>query len=345
MPRAFRFGAASVAAAALVLLSFSPATARADEVVFKNGDKLTGKIVSADGGKLVIDTTVAGKVTVDMANVKTFSTDAPVDLRLKDGSSVKDSLKQGDEGQIATAGTGNVAAQPVPIENIAKINPTEKWTGSIVAGALITRGNSETDNVNVSIDAQRRREDDRITASAGYLYGKQEDPDTGDDTTTVDNWFLLGKYDYFLSKKTYLYGLGRIERDRIADLDLRVSPSAGVGYQWVERPDLNFSTEAGLGWVYEDFETGDSEDHFAARFAYHVDKQLNDKVSVFHNLEYLPSVEDIEDFNLNADVGIKASMTERMFTQFKIEWKYDAEPAPGAEKNDVRYILGVGWEF
>jgi hypothetical protein len=38
-------------------------------------------------------------------------------------------------------------------------------------------------------------------------------------------------------------------------------------------------------------------------------------------------------------------MTARMFTQFKIEWKYDAEPAPGAEKNDLRYILGVGWQF
>ena len=331
---------------AFVALAAACTVARADEVVFNNGDKLTGKIVSADGAKLVIETTVAGKVTVDLSNVKTFSTDGPVELRLKDGSTLKDSIGPGEaDGAVATKGSGNVAAQPLPIANIAKINPQENWTGSIVAGALITRGNSNTDNVNVSIDAVRRREDDRMTASAAYLYGKQEDPSTGDDSTTVDNWFLLGKYDYFLSEKTYLYALGRVERDRIANLDLRVSPSVGVGYQWIERPDFNFSTEAGVGWVYEDYETGDSEDHFAGRLAYHVDKKLNDKVSVFHNLEYLPSLEDIEDFNLNTDLGIKASMTERMFTQFKVEWKYDAEPAPGAEKNDLRYILGVGWDF
>jgi len=331
---------------AFVALAAACTVARADEVVFNNGDKLTGKIVSADGAKLIIETTVAGKVTVDLSNVKTFSTDGPVELRLKDGSTLKDSIGPGEaDGAVATKGSGNVAAQPLPIANIAKINPQENWTGSIVAGALITRGNSNTDNVNVSIDAVRRREDDRMTASAAYLYGKQEDPSTGDDSTTVDNWFLLGKYDYFLSEKTYLYALGRVERDRIANLDLRVSPSVGVGYQWIERPDFNFSTEAGVGWVYEDYETGDSEDHFAGRLAYHVDKKLNDKVSVFHNLEYLPSLEDIEDFNLNTDLGIKASMTERMFTQFKVEWKYDAEPAPGAEKNDLRYILGVGWDF
>jgi putative salt-induced outer membrane protein YdiY len=331
---------------ASVALAAACAAARADEVVFNNGDRLSGKIVSADGGKLVIETTVAGKVTVDLSNVKTFSTDGPVELRLKDGSTVKDSIGAGEaDGQVATKGSGDVAAQPLPIANIAKINPQEKWTGSIVAGALITRGNSDTDNVNVSIDAVRRREDDRMTASAGYLYGRQEDPGTGDDSTTVDNWFVVGKYDYFLSEKLYLYGLGRIERDRIANLDLRVSPSVGVGYQWVERPDLNFSTEAGLGWVYEDFETGDSEDHFAARFAYHVDKQLNDKVSVFHNLEYLPSLERADDFNVNSDLGLRATLTGNMFGEAKVEWKYDATPAPGADKNDLRWILGVGWNF
>ena len=331
--------------AVCLALSLFPSPARADEVVFKNGDRLSGKIVSADGGKLVIDTAVAGKVTIDMANVKTFSTDAPVELRLKDGSTVKDALTSGDEGQVATRGSGNVAAQPLPIANIAKINPQEKWTGSLVAGALITRGNSDTDNINVGFDASRRREDDRITAAASYLYGKQKDPGTGDHTTTVDNWTLLGKYDYFLSEKMYLYALGKLEHDRIADLNLRVSPSAGVGYQWVETPQFNFSTEAGLGWVYEDFENDGSDDHFAGRLAYHVDKKLNDKVSLFHDLEYLPSVEDISDFNMSADVGIKASLTEKMFTQFKVEWKYDATPAPGAEKNDLRYILGVGWQF
>jgi putative salt-induced outer membrane protein YdiY len=329
--------------AAIVL--FAVIHARADEVVFKNGDRLTGKIVSADGGKLVIDTAVAGKVTVDLSNVKTFSTDAPVELRLKDGSTVKDGLTAADEGQVATTGSGNIAAQPLPIANIAKINPQEKWSGSVVAGALITRGNSDTDNINVSADASRRREDDRITAAASYLYGRQKDPGTGDDTTTVDNWSLLGKYDYFLSEKLYVYALGRLEQDRIANLNLRVSPSAGLGYQWVETPQFNFSTEAGFGWVYEDFENADSEDHFAARFAYHIDKQVNDKVSFFHNLEYLPSVEDLSDFNLNADAGVKAMLTDKMFTQFKVEWKFDAEPAPGAEKNDLRYILGVGWQF
>ena len=55
-----------------------PGPASGDEVLFLNGDRLTGKILSATGGKLTIKTEAAGDVTVDMAKVKTFSTDEPV---------------------------------------------------------------------------------------------------------------------------------------------------------------------------------------------------------------------------------------------------------------------------
>jgi hypothetical protein len=58
--------------------------AAADEVLFLNGDRLTGKIISATGGKLTIKTEAAGELTVDLTKVKTFSTDEPVTLKTGD---------------------------------------------------------------------------------------------------------------------------------------------------------------------------------------------------------------------------------------------------------------------
>ena len=319
-----------------------------DQVIFKNGDRLTGTIGELGGGKLTIKTAVAGDVTVDMKDVESFSTDAPIEIKLNDGTTLRDQVTGPgqDPGTVQTAGQGAVAAQPVALDRVEAINPPrEKWTGSVTAGGLVTRGNSNTESLSLSAAATRRGADDRISLSGGYFFSRQEDPDTGDKETTVDNWFAAGKYDYFLSKKLYLYGLMRIERDRIADLDLRLAPSVGLGYQWVEGPVWNFNTEAGIGWVYEDYETGDSDEHVAARLAYHYDRKINDKVSFIHNAEYLPSLEDLDDFNVIADAGVRAALTETMFTDFKIEYRYDATPAPGADKNDVRYILGVGWAF
>ena len=76
-----------------------------------------------------------------------------------------------------------------------------------------------------------------------------------------------------------------------------------------------------------------------------MDRKFNEQVLGFHNLEYLPSLEDASDFNVNADAGVRASLTKTMFTEFKVEWKYDATPAPDASKNDLRYLLGLGWSF
>jgi putative salt-induced outer membrane protein YdiY len=323
------------------------ARANADEILFNNGDRLTGTILSADDGKLKIKTAVAGEVTVELKDVKTFTTDQPITLHLKDGNVIKDKVSAATtQNVVQTVGTGAVTPQDVDLTLVEKLNPPPvKWTGSLVAGAIISSGNTESENYNLSFDAVRRAEVDRLSFAAGYYFGRQTDPDTGVESTTTDNWFVQGKYDYFFTEKFYGYANARVERDRIAALDLRFTPGVGVGYQWVESADFNFNTEAGITWVYEDYETGDSDSHFAARLAYHVDKKINEKVKLFHNLEYLPSLEDIDDFNVNADAGLRATLTDNMFGEAKVEWRYDATPAPGAEKNDLRWVLGVGWTF
>ena len=74
--------------------------ADADEVIFLNGDRLTGKILSAEGGKLILKTDAAGEVTIDMAKVRTFSTDEPVDVRVGDKKVPHDTkVTAGPEGR------------------------------------------------------------------------------------------------------------------------------------------------------------------------------------------------------------------------------------------------------
>src|SRR5205814_8576703 len=119
----------------------------------------------------------------------------------------------------------------------------------------------------------------------------------------------------------------------------------GVGYQWFETPTFNLNTEAGVSYVYEDYSTDGAEDRVALRLAYHVDKALNDNVKVFHNLEWLPAIDNPANYNLNADVGIRANLTKTMFSELKVQYVRDSTPAPGAEKDDVRFLLGVGWTF
>ena len=42
---------------------------------------------------------------------------------------------------------------------------------------------------------------------------------------------------------------------------------------------------------------------------------------------------------------MRTDITKSMFMEAKIEYKRDSTPAPGALKNDLKYLLGVGWSF
>lgn len=317
---------------------------RADEVLFKNGDRLSGTIETYDGAKLTINSAVAGKVSVELKDVKTFVTDHPIDLTLSDGTTVRGQVSGGPDGQISLVPTAG-AARTVPLANVTKINLPVKWTGNIVMGGLIARGNTNTDSFNAAAHAERRSEQDRIILDGGYLYGREHIKGIPGKHETANDLFGSAEYDYFFTKKFYGYGKIGAEHDTIAGLDLRLTPGVGVGYQWFETPALNFNTEAGGGLLYRKYARDGDMTSATARLAYHLKVKFNDRVSGFHNFEYLPGLDELGDYYFDTDAGIRASITERMFTEFKVDFRYDSRPAAGRGSSDIRYILGVGWTF
>ncbi len=222
----------------LVSIGMFACCATADEVNFKNGDRLTGKIKNAADGKLLMTTAVAGDVSINMALIKSFKTDSAVELHLDDGSVIKQPVAPAvEEGKIATIGGAGAPAQVVAVAKVRTINtPPVKWTGSIVAGAIVTRGNTHTDQISLVADATRRSAKDRISLAGGYMFGREENQDTGEQSTTTDNWFAFGKYDYFLNKKAYVYAGQRVEQDAIANPALVLAISGWRGLARISLP-------------------------------------------------------------------------------------------------------------
>lgn len=332
----------------LIAALFATATVGlADEVIFKSGDRLTGTVKSVAAGKMVFDSKVAGSITLSLDDIATFSTDEPIAVELADGKVVEQKAAAAAEGQIALQAAAGAPAQVVTLEDIAKVNPDPVvWKGDIVAGATFVRGNTKSDTASVTAQASRRSEIDRISFGAGYFTAKQRDNGTGKNSTIADNWFAKGQYDYFLSEKSYLYGNLRYEKDRIAHLDRRISPGGGYGYQWIETDTRNFSTEAGLSWMSEKYnDPNETRTYMAGRLAYHLDQAFNDHVMAFHNAEYIPSFEYVDNFLVNADVGLRAQLTASLILEAKAQMNYNSTPAEGRDKKDMRYIVGLGWTF
>jgi putative salt-induced outer membrane protein YdiY len=322
----------------------------AGEVVFANGDRLSGRIEQVADGKLIFESEVAGKLTIDISKVQTLSSDEPLEIHFKDGTVVKQKVIKSQTGKIAIETGPTLKAQEFELSSVASVNPPPppepEWHGSITAGLSSTHGNTSTDNRNLSFDLNRRGKDDRVTLKGDYARSRQKDPDTGDKKTTEDWWRTRAKYDYFLSEKAYVYGSGRYENDSIADLDRRVVVGGGGGYQWVESPEMNFSTELGVASLYEKFDNAtESNSEVSVEAGYHFDKKLTESLKFINDLTYYPSLEQVSDYYLTTTAQLRASITERMFTDFKVIFDYDATPAVDAGNSDVKYIFGLGWSF
>jgi len=338
-------------ACALAALLIAPALA--DEVRLTNGDRLTGTVVDVRDGALSFKSEALGDMKIPMDAVASFATDDPVELHLADGTVVTEPVAASE-----TDGEIRANDDTVPLGDVAAVNPHYgTWSGSVSAGALVTRGNSDTESFNAAIETVRRGKNDRLSLGGSYLYSRQENDD-GEDETTADAWRVKGQYDYFLTQRLYPYGRILVEQDRPADVLLRVIPGAGFGYEWYQGPAYFLNTEGGLAWLYEKLDCENdppgsnscsddtiSQDSISARLAYHTHWIPRDGLTLFHNLEYFPSLEDAGDFFFNADAGLRVSLFAGLFSELKAEWRHDQTPAPDADRNDFRYVLNLGWAF
>ena len=318
-----------------------------DEILLKNGDRLTGKIVKLVDGKLTLKSDLTGEVTVELTNIQTLSSDEPLTVNLKDGTGLNQKINSAQAGRFSIAGDATVRAQEFAVGDIVSINPpVPKWTGNLSAGITSTHGNTKTESMTGSVEIKKRTDKDRTALNADYAKTKQDDPDTGQEETIEDWWRAHAKYDYFFSKKMYAYLDGRYEKDAIADLERRVTIGIGGGYQWIESPNLNFSTELGLASLYEKFDNQtESNSDITAQLGYNFDKKLMKNLSFINTLTYYPALEKFSDYYLTTTAELRSNFTATLFLNLKAILDYDATPAIGAHKTDVKYFLGLGYSF
>ena len=321
-----------------------------DEINLKNGDRITGKIQHLVNGKLTIKADVAGPVTVDLSNIQTLSSDDPIEVNLKDETGFTQKVSSAEPGRFAIEGSESMKAQEFAVADIVSINPPvkpiPKWTGDIAVGITSTHGNTKTEMISANANFAKRTEKDRSTVSTDYAQGTQRDKNTGEDVTIEDWWRAKGKYDYFFTKKMYGYLDGRYEKDAIAELDRRMIIGLGAGYQWIESDDMNFSSEFGLASLYEKFDNQtDSNSEITLQLGYNFDTKLRKNIKLVHDLTYYPSIDKFSDYYLTTTAGVRADFTETFFLTLKAMLNYDATPAIGAHKTDVKYFLGLGYRF
>jgi putative salt-induced outer membrane protein YdiY len=339
------------ATAALLVAVMLAGSARGDEILFRNGDRWTGKLISMEDGKMKIDTELAGPLEVDASRVMTFRTDEPIEIHQSDGTVFVDSIDTEDAGTVRTRGAGAAGERLVVLQDTVAINPQPPevpgWEGSALAGAKFERGNTIKDEAYVDLKVAYEIGKSRIALRGTYDGERTTDRSTGVANTNDRNIFGRILYDYYFGEKWFWWTGTSAEKDGPSNLDLRFMAGAGLGYKFWDRKNLKLYTRLGPAFVREDFRDSSSgdEERVSAIASWDFSWKLSPVWSYFNDGSYLQSLEDADVGLLKLETGLRGDITEHIFFEGKILYEWDSETASDAERQDVDYILGVGYKF
>jgi len=317
----------------------------ADELHLSNGDVITGQIIRMEENKLIFETSYAGEISVIWSEVTNLISDDPIKVFLSDGTVLEGFSRKASANTMRLKTEKLEAPSDLKLLDVAAINPEQKPTVKIAVrangGLTQERGNNDTDSYHLDSEFIARTEKSRYTF-AGELNVEKENGDT-----TVEKWLAYGNYSYFMTQKWFLYANTLFEHDKFADLDLRSTLGAGVGYQFFESDDLNLSAGVGPAWVNEDFIEAEDDDYSAGQWLINYDQFFfKNFVQLFHRQTGWVKLSETDKWLVKTRQGLRFPLYKGFTTTLQYNYDYNNDPSPDAEEKwDSKLMLLLGWQF
>lgn len=329
---------------------------RADRIELVDGSVINGQLLYAEDGRFFVETAFAGSISIDQAKVRTFSTDAPINVGLASGSSVLGRVESGGAGVTVVAANARIEATPATIANIwlvGKDSPDvrklkeaaekarRKWAYEAAVAIAGRTGVSEKFGANLALKATLASEFDKLV----FSLATERAQDNGVDT--ADRQFGGVDYSAFFSALNVWYARTSLEKDRIKNLDLRSSSAFGVGRKLIKTEVQDLEARAGLSYIYETYLDGTSFESPGADLALlHTYQFTNAKMA--NSLSYTPAFEDFANYRLKHESSLEMPIAASQWKlRVGVTNEYLSIPPSGvSEKLDTTYFtsLILNWQ-
>ncbi len=328
--------------------------ARADQVIMKNGDRVTGTIVKKSGNDLVIKTAHFGVVTTAWDQVDSIKADTPVNVVLGDGRTLQGKLTTVN-GQVEVAGataqasvppaqvtTLRDAAEQAAYERLLKPGWGQLWAGAATVGYAGTAGNAKTTTFTTGVNAARVTRTDKTTLyfntikASALISGK-----TADTAQAVRGG--IG-YDHNVSPRLFVNGFNDWEYDRFQNLDLRYVLGGGLGFHAWKNERSRLDLLGGLAYNHSAFTTftrNAAEAYWGDEYAL----KLTNATSLVQSYRMFNDLTNTGSFRVNFDTGASTKLAKWMTWNVSLSDRYLNRPAPGRKTNDFLYTTGLGITF
>ncbi|MFC1492074.1 DUF481 domain-containing protein, partial [Nitrospinota bacterium] len=297
----------------------------------KNGDRITGKILAIEDDAVVIETPFSGKVRVSRAAIKKIEPNLPSRFIFKTGNVLKGDVLQLSKDSLTLRVKGDTREITNKEIWAMEVIGREKspWSGSVAAGLSLNEGNADTLGYNVRGTLLRETFWSEFRLKGGYFFEDAEG------STTTDRADGDARFTYFFKRPWFYLVKQRVEKDRIADIDIASDSNAGLGLRVIDEKATRLDFELGPGYQFTRFENGDREESATARFGSLLRITFPKDVKLEIEGEYIQAFKDGDDFIVRADANLKIPVRRKLNFNLLLQERFDNTPAPGRERNDL----------
>jgi len=347
---------ASLHSLVTTLLTLALATfARADRIELADGSVINGKLLSAEGGKLKVETSFAGTVEIDQTKVKTFSTDESVNVSLAGGSAALGRITSTDAGIKVASAHGEVSAATTGVSAVWRQGEDSPETKKLKAEAEALKrkwayeasvaiagrtGPSEKFGAAFGFKATLASAQDKLIFSAAA----ERAQDNG--VKTADRQFGGVDYSSFYSPDNGWYVRSSLEKDKIKGLDLRSSSGFGFGRKLIKNKQQDLEFRLGAGYRYDSYSNGKNFDSPGLDLAFlHTYDFANAKLT--NLLAYTPAFKDFSNYRVRHESAFELPIGASLWKlKLGVANEYFSIPPAGTERLDTTYFtsLILNWQ-
>jgi len=217
----------------------------------------------------------------------------------------------------------------------------QTWSGDFGAGLSLTRGNSDTKNINLALNlAQRISARNLAKYDAFYLRADN----AGE--LTVDRTTFGARDEYAVSPLTYAFADAHFLRDKFKEIDYLVTPSVGAGHHLIKNATLDVAAEGGLGFVVEKDAGLSRETSGAVNAKQLLTWKFSPTAILGETAAGLWKTRDFGDALYHLEASLASNLTAK--SQLKLSALDDYKTRPpraGIKKNDMSLIAAIVMKF
>jgi putative salt-induced outer membrane protein len=229
-------------------------------------------------------------------------------------------------------------------------DPPPGWSGKGQAGYLMSRGNSDADSANATVNVIDVAGAWKHSLTLEGLYGKSAG------IVSAERWDLRFQTDYKITERIFSFGALSYEDDKFSGFQYQASVTAGIGYNFINTGATKLAGQVGIGYrslrpeelIKDDTGAvveripGESDSDVVATAGIDFEHSFNASTKV---TDKFLAESGSSNTSLRNDLALEVKMSKKLSLAAGYGVRHNTKPPAGLKRTDTQTTLNLVYAF